>query len=118
MTGDSQKLKDKGLTLIISVGKWGGFYCHSHRLFLGFIAFTLYKFDIDDKLKKLIDHWDFEVLKCKECGETPFITVKGFKTIREEITVLHHCMYGNNVRLDLAYWNHLNGMKEEWEKNE
>jgi len=36
------------MTLIISTGRWGGFYCHSHRLCLGWIAFTFYGKDFDD----------------------------------------------------------------------
>jgi hypothetical protein len=66
VTGDSQKVKGGGMTLIISVGRWGGFYCHSHRLCLGWIAFTLYSFDIDDILQVLTDHYWKSGFKTRE----------------------------------------------------
>lgn len=42
------------MTLIISVGRWGGFYLHPHRLCLGWIAFTFYGKDYDDLIEQLI----------------------------------------------------------------
>ena len=47
-----------GLSFIVSVGKWGGFYLmlgYSWRICLGFIAFTIIPDDIDnvfDSLRK------------------------------------------------------------------
>jgi hypothetical protein len=44
------------MTLIISVGRWGGFYLHQHRLCLGWIAFTFYGVDYDDLMEKFLDY--------------------------------------------------------------
>ena len=49
----------RGLTLIINVGGWGGFYTHRGilglRLCLGFIAFTIMLGDIDWILSEYCD---------------------------------------------------------------
>ncbi len=36
------------MTFMISIGRYGGFYMHSGRLCLGWVAFTYLAFDIDD----------------------------------------------------------------------
>jgi len=35
------------MTLMVSFGKYGGFYCHSGRLCLGWFAITFLTVDID-----------------------------------------------------------------------
>lgn len=47
------------MTLIISIGKWGGFYCNSHRLCLGFVAVTFYYKDFDDLFDEFLDYIEF-----------------------------------------------------------
>ena len=44
------------MTLIISIGRWGGFYFYKHRICLGFIAFTFYGKDYDAFLDDFIDY--------------------------------------------------------------
>lgn len=42
------------MSLVINIGKYGGFYIHwgyTKRICLGWIALTVYPFDIDKKLK-------------------------------------------------------------------
>ena len=39
------------MTIIISCGRWGGFYAHNGRLCLGWIAFTFMPYDVDDVLQ-------------------------------------------------------------------
>jgi hypothetical protein len=95
------------MTFIISIGKYGGFYIHSHRVCLGWIAFTFYKFDIDISLKRLIDHWKFEVKQCKECNDVPFLLIKDFKTFGERIIVSHSCFMYEHLKLPLHDWNKL-----------
>lgn len=41
------------MTLIISVGRYGGFYCNTSRLCLGWIAFTFFSGEFDD----VLDAW-------------------------------------------------------------
>ncbi len=40
------------MSLVINIGKWGGIYTHASktaaRLCLGFVALTVYFFDMDD----------------------------------------------------------------------
>lgn len=43
------------MTFILSFGRWGGFYCHSHRLCLGYAALTVYVADFDPKLDAFMD---------------------------------------------------------------
>ena len=50
--------KLKGATVMMSVGKYGGFYCHSGRLCLGWVAFTFLPMDIDDALVLLLEAED------------------------------------------------------------
>lgn len=45
----------KGATFVISFGEYGGFYCNSGRLCLGWVAFTFLPFDIDDVLGMLLE---------------------------------------------------------------
>ena len=42
------------MTLMISFGKYGGFYCHNGRLCLGWVAFTFLSFDIDVLLEEIV----------------------------------------------------------------
>ena len=46
------------MSLLINVGQWGGFYIHlsrtAVRLCLGFVAFTVYSFDMDDLMDKYL----------------------------------------------------------------
>lgn len=48
------------MAFAISIGKWGGFYCHtskmSARVCVGWIAFTLLRFDLDVVLEKLLEN--------------------------------------------------------------
>lgn len=41
------------MTFMFSIGAWGGFYCHSGRLCLGWVALTYLPLDIDDVLALL-----------------------------------------------------------------
>lgn len=43
------------MTLMLTVGKWGGIYCRSGRLCLGWLAFTFMPFDIDPLLESMHD---------------------------------------------------------------
>ena len=43
------------MTLMLNIGKWGGFYCRGGRICLGWIAFTFLPFDVDKLLSKLIE---------------------------------------------------------------
>ena len=52
------------MTFFINIGKWGGFYCNSGRICIGFVAFTFLPFDVDtcvggrsdwEKMKKKLD---------------------------------------------------------------
>jgi len=49
------------MTLMISIGKWGGFYPHfgksTCRICLGFIAFTIVWFDLDMVLEDMATAW-------------------------------------------------------------
>lgn len=48
---------NKGISFLIAVGSYGGFYAYksktSIRLCLGWIAFTLFPFDLEDVLTEL-----------------------------------------------------------------
>ena len=44
--------------LIISVGKYGGFYIYPRRLCLGFLSFTVYYGDYDVKIESFMDYLD------------------------------------------------------------
>lgn len=46
------------MTLMINVGKWGGFYVltgSAFRVCIGWIAFTILPYDMDFKLNAIID---------------------------------------------------------------
>lgn len=47
----------KGLSFTICIGKYGGFYAHTHetnwRLCLGWVAFTLYFVDLEEYINYL-----------------------------------------------------------------
>ena len=44
------------MTLIISVGKWGGFYLDEKRLCLGWIAFTILSGDFDELMEDFLSY--------------------------------------------------------------
>jgi hypothetical protein len=43
------------MSIILSIGRWGGFYCNHGRLCLGWIAFTLMIGEFDDWLERKLD---------------------------------------------------------------
>jgi hypothetical protein len=50
-------MKTNGVSLMVVIGKYGGFYIHkghgSFRICLGWIAITFFNYDIEDAFEKM-----------------------------------------------------------------
>jgi len=47
------------MTLMFSIGRYGGFYVHGHRLCLGWFAITWFPWDCDDVMTAGLDALKF-----------------------------------------------------------